>query len=132
MVVAMAALLGLTNRESLDWIVTRMSASSDPLMHSLARGLKAMWNPDKSRASALDRDLQLACVLHVEIVTLRAAGMEEDKIRDRAADIVLEGLKGLSPEKGPHVRTRLMEIYRDNEERVQEIWLELEASGITD
>ena len=132
LVVAMAALLGVINRQTLDWIVTKMFASSDPPMHLLARGLKAMWNPDKrGRASALDRDLQLACLVHVEVVTLRASGMEEDNIRDRAADIVLDGLEGLSPETGPQMRTRLMEIYRDNEARVQEIWLEMEATGLT-
>jgi hypothetical protein len=132
LLVGMAALLGIKNRETLNWIVTRMLASSDPPMHSLARGLKAMWDPDKQgRSGALDRDLQLACLLHIEILTMRASGLEEDTMRDRAADIVLGRLKGLSPETAPHVRTRLMEIYRANEARVQEIWLEMQDFGFT-
>lgn len=45
LIVAMTALLGVTSRETLDWIVTRMLASTDPAIHSLARGLKAMWIP---------------------------------------------------------------------------------------
>jgi hypothetical protein len=133
LIVAMTALLGITSRETLDWIVTKMLASSDPAMHSLARGLKAMWDPDKKgRRGALDRDLQLACLVHVEILALRSSGMEDGNIRDRAADMVLGRLKGLNPEKGPHVRNRLTEIYRANEARVQEIWLEMEAFGFTD
>jgi hypothetical protein len=129
-VVGMTALLGITSRDALDWIVTRMLASSDPAMHSLARGLKAMWDPDKKgRGGTLDRDLQLACLVHVEILTLRASGIDEDSVLDRAVDTVLHRPKGVSPEKSLHARTRLTEIYRDNEARVQEIWLEMEAFG---
>jgi len=130
LVVAMTALLGVTSRETLEWIVTRMLVSRDPAMHSLARALRAMWNPDK-KDRALDRDLQLACLFHIEVLNLRAGGMEEDNIRDRAADIVLDRLKGMSPDKTRQVRTRLMEIYRDNEVRVQVIWLDMEAFGFT-
>ena len=127
-VVATAALLGIGTRETRDWIAARMLASHDPAMHALARGLKRMWQAaETGRRGAAERNLQIACLIHAELLTLRAAGAAEHDVRGRAADIVRDRLTAANPDKSPVLRKRLLEIYRENEPRVLEIWPEMEA-----
>ena len=48
----------------------------------------------------------------------------EHDIRGRAAEIVRDRLLAANPETRPALRKRLLEIYRENEPRVLEIWPE--------
>jgi hypothetical protein len=131
-VIATAALLGVSTRETRDWIVARMRLSRDPAMHSLARALNRMWDSEQAgRRGAAERNLQIACLIHAEVLTLRATGAGEHDIRGRAADIVRERLMAANPDKSPALRRRLVEIYRENEPRVLEIWPEMEALLLT-
>jgi hypothetical protein len=128
MVVATAALLGICTPETRDWIAMRMLASPDPAMHSLARGLKRMWQAaETGRRGAAERNLQIACLIHAELLTLRDSGASGHDIRGRAAEIVRDRLLAANPETRPALRKRLLEIYRENEPRVLEIWPEMEA-----
>jgi hypothetical protein len=127
-VVATAALLGIGTRETRDWVAGKMLASPDPAMHSLARGLRRMWQAEETgRRGAAERNLQIACLIHAEVLTLRATGAAEHDIRGRAAEIVRDRLMAANPETRPALRKRLLEIYRENEPRVLEIWPEMEA-----
>ena len=127
-VVATAALLGVGTPETRDWIAARMLASPDPAMHSLARGLRRMWEAaETGRRGAAERNLQIACLIHAEILMLRATGAAEHDIRGRAAETVRDRLMAANPETRPALRKRLLEIYRENEPRVLEIWPEMEA-----
>ena len=127
-IIVASALLGISSRESRDWIVTRMLGSSDSTMHSLARGLKRMWDPNKGGRNGVPERYLIACLVHSEIHAVRARGAGEDDICGRAVDIVLDHrLKAATPVESLALRKRLLEIYQENEERVQEIWLEMEA-----
>ena len=128
MVIATAALLGIGTNETRDWIATRMLASPDPAMHALARGLRRMWQAEATgRRGPAERNLQIACLIHAELLALRAAGAAEHDIRGRAAEIVRDRLMAANPETRPALRKRLLEIYRENEPRVLAIWPEMEA-----
>jgi hypothetical protein len=128
MVIATAALLGIGTAETREWVAARMLVSPDPAMHALARGLRRMWQADAAgRRGAAERNLQIACLIHAEILGLRAAGATGHDIRGRAAEIVRDRLLAANPETRPALRKRLLEIYRENEPRVLEIWPEMEA-----
>ena len=130
-IAATAAVLGFCTPASLGWLAKQMRASSDPRMPPLAGCLEKMLEQDNEGKRRVDaRLLQTACLIHAEILAMRAEGIvSEQESRVQAAEIVRARLKAGNPGRRVISGKRLLAIYRENEVRVLEIWPLIEHFG---
>lgn len=118
----------MISRDTLTWVREKVQNSTDPAMRDVVPVLQAMVERGRRGAPRADeRNLQIACLLHAEILEMRSAGVREYDIRGRAAHIVRASLESANPGKRVPTQKRLLEVYRANEASVQRIWPEIEA-----